>query len=73
MRTTVFKIVAHDTAIKGGLIRCTENHIGNCQMEEECLKNHTDQTYATIMASIDALLCGYDDPVKHNDIYVVTV
>jgi len=72
MKTTVFKIVAHDPAIKG-LIRCTENHIGNCKMEVECLKNHTDQIYATIMASIDALLSGYDDPVKHNDVYVVAV
>ncbi len=73
MKTLVLKVIALNPAIKGGLIRFTENHIGNCQVEGECLRHYTDQVYATVMAGIDALLCGYDDPMKEKDFYLINI
>lgn len=74
MKTFVMKVVALNPAIKGGLIRLTENRTGNCQIEGDCLQHYTDNIKAALMAGIDAVLCGYDDPMKQQqDIYVVAV
>ena len=74
MKTLVLKVVSQNRAIKGGLIRLTENVSGKFHLEGEGLHGMTAHLNAVLMAAIDACVCGYEDPMMlQQDFYVVAV
>jgi len=62
MKTIVINVVSLNAAVKGGVVRLTENSIGNFSLEGQFLSDLSTKLFSMLTMAIDSFLAGYKDP-----------
>jgi hypothetical protein len=73
MKTTVLNVISSNPFIKSGVIRLTENNMGNYSVEG-LSSNLPQKVKACVLSAIDFCLVGYEDPMnQQNDLHVTVI
>ena len=73
MKTLVLKVASNDPSINSGVLRLTENEMGNYSLEGDGFNNLSRKVKATLLSAIDFCLIGYDDTMNQQQDLRVTI